>query len=424
MKTFLAKVFDHGGVSSTLELQADHIDAVYHYLHEQGYTLQSVVEKHSKSLFRRLQSIELGQRIKPQNRIRLLKTLGQMIGRGYALEKVIEFLLADERDKDVRKVLDALHAQTRRGYKDYEELFRVVGYCFDEEFFSILIAGQKTGTVGENLVDYAQGKAQMLRQKKELIKTLSGKFVLLGIVFLAFLVIVLFVVPQFQELFGAELELPLGMQIMMALSAFFRSYGVFVLIGLFILCGIFCALYILHQKARFWIQHFLLRFPVLGYLLRMMQTRNFLYMMGNLLSKGVSLMEAIQIVINQSSNLCFRSVYTAIQQNLEKGRKLEDVLRPSDAKLDDQSHFMRVPDGYLLNSVAQALSLGSRGGNLGEMLNEAYQSYDIQLQNRMSLVIKIIGMSISVVTYLVIIFMIGSLAMTLFQVMEDPTAFV
>ncbi len=424
MKTFIAQVFTGAGVSQRLELQAQDLDQVYQFIHEKGYTLQTVLEKETNTLWKSLKNIEIGQSIKSHNRIRLLKTLGQMIGRGYALEKVIEFLLADEREKDVKKVLEALHVQTQKGYKDYEELFRVVEKCFDEEFFSIIVAGQKTGTVGENMVDYALGKAQMLEQKKELVKTLSGKFVLLAIVFLAFLVIVLFVVPQFQDLFGDQLELPLGMQVMMFLSSFFRNHSFLILLGLGTFITALSCLYILHQQARFWIQHGLLRSPVLGYLLRMMQTRNFLYMMGNLLSKGVSLMEAMRILIGQSSNLCFRSVYIAIQQNLERGRKLEDILRPLSREQQDIAHFDIVPSGYLLDSVAQALSLGSKGGNLGEMLTEAYQSYDIQLQNRMSLVIKIIGMGISLITYLVIVFMIGSLAMTLFQVMEDPTAFV
>jgi type IV pilus assembly protein PilC len=424
MKTFLAHVFDQEGVSSKVRLQGETHESVCRYLHDQGYSLQTVVEEESKTLWERLKDIEFGQKIKPQSKIRLLKTLGQMIGRGYALEKVIEFLLADEREKDVRRVLESLHSKTQRGYKDYEELFRVEEQCFDEEFFSVLVAGQKTGTVGENIVDYALGKSQMHAQKKLLIQTLSGKFVLLAIVFMAFLVIVLFVVPQFQDLFGDKLDLPIGMQIMMALSALFQEYGWFLLLGSGIFFGSLISLYHLHDRARFWIQHALLKSPVLGYLLRMMQTRNFLYMMGNLLSKGVSLMEAMQIVVSQSSNLCFRSVYAAIQQNFERGRKLEDILRPFSAEVSDLSHFTVVPSGYLLDSVAQALSLGSKGGNLGEMLTEAYQSYDIQLQNRMSLVIRIIGLSISVVTYLVIVFMIGSLAMTLFQVMEDPTAFV
>ena len=70
------------------------------------------------------------------------------------------------------------------------------------------------------------------------------------------------------------------------------------------------------------------------------------------------------------------------------------------------------------------MTLGSKGGNLGEMLHEAYLTYDFQLQNRMNTSIKILGALISMFTYLVIIFMIGSLAATLFKVMKDPTAVV
>lgn len=133
-------------------------------------------------------------------------------------------------------------------------------------------------------------------------------------------------------------------------------------------------------------------------------------------------MEAMRILIEQTGNLCFRLVYERLERNLEKGRKLEQVLKPLDPQLIASGLYVEVPQGYLLDSVAQAMTLGSKGGNLGEMLNEAYMTYDFQLQSRMSLAIKIIGGLVSVFTYLVIMFMIGSLAQTLFKVMEDPSA--
>jgi len=338
------------------------------------------------------------------------------------LENVIDFLLADEKEKDVVKLLHILQNKTTKGYKDYVELFKEADDYFDREFFSVLVAGQKTGTVGRNLIEYADGKEKMLNQKGALRKVLMGKFLVLGIVLVAFIVIVTVIVPQFQKLFGDKLELPIGMRILVFLSQVFENYGIVVAISTIISIMLVVSLYQFHDKVRFFFQHVMLKAPVLGPLLRMMNTRDFLYMMGNLITKGVALMEAMRITIEQTSNLCFRSVYEAIEVNLEKGRKLEQVLRPVDPQLIASGLYVEVPSGYLLDSVAQAMTLGSKGGNLGEMLNEAYQTYDFQLQSRIGFSIKIIGGIISIFTYLLIIFMIGSLALTLFKVMENPAA--
>ncbi|MDP2691937.1 MAG: type II secretion system F family protein [Candidatus Gracilibacteria bacterium] len=422
MRSFVATVFTPAGDEQVLGLQGFTLDAVRQHLHQQGYTIKKLAEKEKSGIWQQLQDIELGRRIKPENRIRVLKSLGQMIGRGYVLESIIDFLLADEKEKDVVKLLRILQSKAQKGYKDYVELFREAEDYFDAEFFSILVAGQKTGTVGQNILDYSEGKAKMLAQKGELIKTLSGKFVVLGVVLMAFLVIVLYVVPQFTKLFGQKLELPLGMKIMVFISDVVRNYSVMVVGSVVTLIVVIFLLYRFHVGFRFQVQHLLLKMPVAGPLLRMVYTRDFLYMMGNLISKGVSLMEAIRIVIEQTGNLCFRSVYVAVEGNLEKGRKLEQVLKPLDEQLVSSGLYVAVPQGYLLDSVAQAMTLGSKGGNLGEMLTEAYLTYDFQLQSRMSLAIKVIGALISLFTYCVILFMIGSLAATLFKVMEDPTA--
>lgn len=424
VRTFAATVFTPTGEEKILRLQGASLDLIRQHLHEQGFTIQKLQEEEQRGLWQKLQQIELGQRIKPENQIRILKTLGQMIGRGYVLESVIDFLLADEKDKDVVKLLQTLQKKAEKGYKDYVELFSAAKEYFDEEFFSILIAGQKTGTVGSNIIDYAEGKAKMLAQKCMLFKTLSGRFVVLGIVLIAFLVIVLFVVPQFMKLFGEKLELPLGMKIMVFISFVAKNYAILVFGFLIGSVVALLAAYRFHIGFRFYAQHVILKMPVLGPLLRMMQTRDFLYMMGNLMSKGVALMVAIRIVIDQTKNLCFRKTYEAVEKNLEKGRKLEQVLKPVDPELIRAGLFVEVPSGYLLDSVSQAMTLGSKGGNLGEMLKEAYLTYDFQLQTRMALAIKIIGASLSLFTYLVIIFMIGSLAATLFKVMQDPVSLI
>lgn len=425
MRAFLATVFNPAGEEFKLSIEASSLEEVKQHLHRQGFLIRKVAEKEKTGIWAKLQSIELGSRMKPQNRIRIIRTLGQMIGRGYSIENVIDFLLSDERDKDVIKFLNLLQKKSQKGYKDFVDLFSEVKDCMDNEFFSLLIAGQKTGTVGQNMIDYAAGKEKIMNQKGALFKVVSGKFIILGVVLVAFLVIVLFVVPQFMKLFGEKLELPLGMKIMVFLSNIMKHYWFLVLAFFIGLIGGVTAMYHAHQPFRFYCHHIVLKMPVVGGLLRMMFTRDFLYMMGNLMTKGVSLMEAIRIIIEQTENLCFKKTYEAIERNFEKGRKLEQILKPFDpTNPTAASLFVPVPSGYLLDSVSQAMTLGAKGGNLGQMLSEAYQTYDFQLQVRITNVIKIIGFAISLFTYLVILFMIGSLAQTLFKVMQDPTSLI
>lgn len=126
MRVFEAAIFDKSGKEFLLRLKGVTLDSVQSYLHRQGFTIQRIVEVRMTSFWAKLKDIEFGQRLKPRNRVRVLKTLGQMIGRGYALERVIDFLLADERQKDVIHLLTLLQKKALEGYKDFSELFRVV----------------------------------------------------------------------------------------------------------------------------------------------------------------------------------------------------------------------------------------------------------------------------------------------------------
>ena len=240
MRTFQATVFNTSGEESRLKFKSATADDVRRHLHEQGFTIKKIIEQERQGVWEKLQNVEIGSRIKPANRIRLLKTLGQMINRGYALESVIDFLLSDEQEKDVLKVLRLLQRKVEKGYKDYVEFFQAAEEYFDQEFFSIIVAGQRTGTVGQNMIDYAEGKAKMLEQKGALVKVLLGKSLILIIALVAFVVIVVVIVPQFLKLFGEKLELPLGMKIMVWLSQLAENYGVIIVV-MFVFAAVFMA---------------------------------------------------------------------------------------------------------------------------------------------------------------------------------------
>src|SRR3989338_1835765 len=121
MRNFVATIFDAGGQESVRKIRGITLEAVRQHLHEQGYTIKSIQEEENAGLWKKLQDIEMGSRIKAHNRIRFLKTLGQMINRGYVLESVLDFLLADEKEKDVTKLLQILQKKAQKGYKDYVE---------------------------------------------------------------------------------------------------------------------------------------------------------------------------------------------------------------------------------------------------------------------------------------------------------------
>ncbi len=189
--------------------------------------------------------------------------------------------------------------------------------------------------------------------------------ILLTVSALSVIILLTFVVPQFQRLFAdAGKTLPLATQIVIAVGDGFRYYwwaGAIVIV--LIVAAVRRMLNQPDSRARW--DRWLLRAPLFGDLIAKVETARLTRTLGTLLGNGVSLLNALTIVRETLTNQVMASALGEVAEHAKTGRGLAEPLM-------EAGHFPKL--------AVQMIRVGEETGQLQEMLIQVADTYDGEVQ--------------------------------------------
>lgn len=168
-------------------------------------------------------------------------------------------------------------------------------------------------------------KQQQMALKEQLTKALRYPLIIAAFACAVALLMMTWVLPQFQKLFG-NANLPLLTQKVIAISEFVSQHAVF--IG-----SAFCLLYlscrlIRHRFPAFW-RHCTLKLPVYRQLVIGSREQQIYYQLGLSLEAGIDAIHALQLTTNNLSCPVYKSRLHLISYHLEKGLGWSKAFRSS-----------------------------------------------------------------------------------------------
>ena len=225
----------------------------------------------------------------------------------------------------------------------------------------MIAAGEAGGildTILRRLAAYMEKAARLKAQVKGAM-TYPAVTMVIAIVVVA--VILVFVIPVFQEMFadfGGDLPGPT--KVVVGASDFVKAKILYIVIGL-IIFGIAFKKYYATQKGREFVDATVLKLPVFGILIRKVAVAKFTRTMGTMLSSGVAILEALDIVAKTAGNTSIEKAVYHVRSGISEGRTMADPLLES---------------GVFPSMVCQMISVGESTGALDAMLGKIADFYD------------------------------------------------
>jgi len=214
-------------------------------------------------------------------------------------------------------------------------------------------AGEASGTL-----DVSLGKlAAMLERSETLRQTVVSALiypaVLIAIAVSVILVMLLWIVPQFETLFSQDTEkLPAMTLLVIGASHAVKNYGLFGLL-LLVIAGVAVFQLLRRPAFRIWFDRTLLALPVLGEIVRKAETTRFARTLGSLVDAGVPLPQALSISGRTLANTHMARSISRVATGLKEGGGLTRPLR----------------DTGVFPSIAMSfLRTGEETAQLGQML--------------------------------------------------------
>ena len=316
------------------------------------------IKKKPKDLFENVSWLQ--PKVKEKDIILFARQFSTMIDAGLPIIQCLEILHTQQNNKTFKRMIKEIKEQVESGATLAEALKRFPKY-FDDLFVNMIAAGEAGGILDailRRLAGYMEKAAKLKAQVKGAmtypVVTLVIAIVVLGI-------ILVFVIPVFQEMF-ADLggELPVPTQIVVKLSEIVKSKIIYIIIG-FILLGFTLKKFYATEKGQDTVDDFLLKIPVFGELLRKVAVAKFTRTMGTMLASGVAILEALDIVAKTSGNRTIEKAIYNVRSGIAEGRTMADPLAES---------------GVFPAMVCQMISVGESTGALDAMLEKIADFYD------------------------------------------------
>lgn len=294
----------------------------------------------------------LNVRLSEKERVLFAKYLSVLIESGLPLSQAIE-VLASQSTGPTKVILTTVLQDIRNGRSLAHGLGRFP-HVFSGTFVNLVKAGEKSGTLQENL-EYVSVQSQKQYELKQSLKgALMYPMLVLGGGILTSVLIVVFIFPNIIALFKSlDVELPFTTRILLAVATFFEAYPRPITFGLFVFLVLFIASRKILATRRVW-DAVLLRVPVIGALIRNSILANVFRLLGTLLKSGLPLKDAIHITRSTILNAPYQKLFSLLEERITQGSELT---------LELEKHPRLVPP------LAQRLvHVGNETGTLNKML--------------------------------------------------------
>ncbi|KQO23978.1 type II secretion system protein F [Acidovorax sp. Leaf76] len=255
----------------------------------------------------------------------LTSELSIMLRAGLALDNALRVLIDMSYKPSVaallQGVLDAVKGGTplSRALAAHRELF-------GDFYINMIRSGEASGQMSavlERLVEHMERQRAL---RESVVSATIYPAILLAVAALSLIVMLGFVVPQFEKLFTDMGDaLPLPTQWVMALGHAFKKYGLVIAVAAFGL-GAVLQKWMRSPGGRRWWQARLLRLPLIGRLTLKYQLTLFSRSLGTLLGNGVPMLTALHIATETVGNAILQQALVKVAPIVKEGGKVVQAI--------------------------------------------------------------------------------------------------
>ncbi|MCX6759710.1 MAG: type II secretion system F family protein [Candidatus Nealsonbacteria bacterium] len=197
-------------------------------------------------------------------------------------------------------------------------------------FSFFYVAMVKSGEASGKLSEVLNYLADHLEREYHLTAKARGALIypclVIVVALLVLTLLVFFVLPNLIEIFEASGQsFPTSTKIVIALADFFRSWW-WLIFSLIILLILFFFKYRSTESGRNFFDRIILKIPILGLFLQMIYLARFAENLSTLISSGLPIVQALEIVGDIIGNVSYKEVILKIREEVKKGEMVSSTL--------------------------------------------------------------------------------------------------
>ncbi|MCQ8878880.1 type II secretion system F family protein [Pseudoalteromonas shioyasakiensis] len=342
------------------EMNGASIALVKAQLRKQGIT-PSKVKRKAKPLFGARM-----QKITPKDIALVTRQIATMLMAGVPLIQAIEMIGTGASNKSVGKLMETIGDEVKAGGTLSNALRKHPRY-FDDLYCDLVASGEQSGALDKIFDRVALYKEKSEALKSKIKKAMFYPIAVLVVALIVTSILLIFVVPQFQDIFnGFGAELPAFTLMVIGISEFMQEYWWIILIALVGFGYAYKEALLKSKKLRDANDRAILKLPVIGMILNKAAVARYARTLSTTFAAGVPLVDALDSAAGASGNAVYRYAILDIKAEVSSGNQMNWAMRNSKI----------FPD-----MVIQMVAIGEESGSLDGMLAKVATIYEQEVDD-------------------------------------------
>ena len=298
------------------------------------------------------------------NLLAMTRELATLLRAGLPLDRALELLIGLAPSPPVAKLLQQIRDDVRGG-KALSQALDVRRDVFSRFYVNIVRAGEAGGALGAVLTRLAETMERNKDLRESVKSALIYPTILIGVAVMSVIVLLIWVVPQFELTFAqAGKALPLPTQVVVLVGTVMRRWW-WAIAGVVVLLVLWVPRHLRRPAVKHRWDERLLTVPVLGDLLTKVEVARFARTLATLLGNGVTLLAGLAIVKETLGNTVLAAALDGVISRLREGKGFGRPLADT---------------GLYPKLATQMILVGEESGRLEEMLTRVAEVYDREVQ--------------------------------------------
>jgi len=355
------------------------------------------------SVSKRISKIELfnffKQKIKTKEAALLTRQLGTLLKAGLPLMQALSTLIDQIDTPQVKKIFIEIREKVKSGMP-FSKALSEHPSLFSRLYIQMVRAGEASGALDQVLARLAEYLEKKNRQRNKIWSTMAYPIFMVAIGIAVIVFLMMFVIPTITHIFvEMQQTLPLATLILIRTSEFLKLFWVPLLLITALVILAFRK-YKNTDSGGLFIDKTLLKVPILGELIRKIDTARFAQTLRTLVSSGIPILDSLAIVKDVLTNRLLAGAVEDARHCIREGEDLAVPLKRA---------------GVFPSMVTVMIAIGEKSGQLEEMLGNIAENYEDEVDMTINGLTSILEPVIILLMGVIVAFIVVSILLPIFE---------
>lgn len=333
---------------------------VHAELRRQGINVTKIRKKSTSLFSKRIQKVQ------PADIAIFARQLATMLNAGVPVVQALDIVGRGNENTSMRDLLLTIKVDVESGDSLTQALRKHPAY-FDDLFCNLIEAGERAGVLESLLEKIATYKEKSESMKKKIKKALTYPISVVIIAFIVTAVLLIFVVPVFEDLFKSfGADLPAFTKLVIAMSKWMQAYW-WIMVA--IITGAIYTFKFFKKTSEpfnYFLDKQILKTTVVGVIITKSAIARFARTLATMSAAGVPLVESLESAAGTCGNRVYKNAVLRVREEVAIGQRLQFAIQES---------------GLFPHMVVQMIAIGEESGALDAMLAKVADFYEEEVDN-------------------------------------------